>query len=89
VLFFVSQWLINLATDDIRAGNRLLADRVGSLSVAFQLVALAGIAFLWFIGVARDRLGRKEDQFYATVFLGSGLLYLAMTFTAATLETGL
>jgi hypothetical protein len=89
VLFFVSQWLINLATDDIRAGSKLSADRVGSLSVAFQLVALAGIAFLWFIGVARDRLGRKEDQFFATVFLGSGLLYLAMTFTAGALETGL
>ena len=45
--------------------------------------ALCGIAFLWFIGVLRDRLGAQEDQFFATVFFGSGLLFLAMLFTAA------
>jgi hypothetical protein len=43
----------------------------------------AGIAFLWFIGVLRDRLGQKEDRFFATVFFGSGLLFLAMLFTSA------
>jgi hypothetical protein len=43
----------------------------------------AGIAFLWFIGVLRDRLGELEDRFFATVFFGSGLLFLAMLFTAA------
>jgi hypothetical protein len=37
------------------------------------LVPFAGIAFLWFIGVLRDRLGELEDRFFATVFLGSGL----------------
>ena len=43
----------------------------------------AGIAFLWFIGVLRDRLGESEDRFFATVFLGSGLLFLAMLFVAS------
>ncbi len=33
--------------------------------------------------MARERLGRFEDQFFATVFLGSGLLFLAMMFAAA------
>ena len=42
----------------------------------------AGIAFLWFIGVVRDRLGDAEDRLFATVFLGSGLLFLAMMFVA-------
>jgi hypothetical protein len=42
----------------------------------------AGIAFLWFIGVLRDRLGELEDRFFATAFFGSGLLFLAMLFTA-------
>jgi len=42
----------------------------------------AGIAFLWFIGVLRDRLGELEDRFFATVFLGSGLLFLAMLFAS-------
>jgi hypothetical protein len=44
--------------------------------VAMNLVPFAGIAFLWFIGVLRDRLGAREDRFFATVFLGSGLLVL-------------
>jgi hypothetical protein len=48
-----------------------------------NLVPFAGVAFLWFVGVLRDRLGPREDQFFATVFLGSGLLLLAMLFTAA------
>jgi hypothetical protein len=30
-------------------------------------VPFAGIAFLWFIGVLRDRLGEFEDRFFATV----------------------
>jgi hypothetical protein len=51
--------------------------------VALNIVPFAGIAFLWFVGALRDRLGRREDQFFATVFLGSGLLLLAMLFAAA------
>ena len=46
--------------------------------LALSLVPFAGIAFLWFIGVLRDRLGEREDRFFATVFLGSGLLFLAL-----------
>ncbi len=47
------------------------------------LVPFSGIAFLWFIGVIRDRIGEREDKFFATVFLGSGLLFIAMVFAAA------
>jgi len=89
LLFFVSQLLINFAMDDLESGYSLSADQAGSLPVVFQLVSFAGITFLWFTGVARDKLGRKEDQFYSTVFLGSGLLYLAMTFIATALGAGL
>src|SRR5262249_9450428 len=49
-----------------------LADRAGTVSLALGLLPFAGIAFLWFIGVVRDRLGLLEDQFFATVFFGSG-----------------
>jgi hypothetical protein len=56
-----------------------------TVALALNLIPFSGIAFLWFIGVLRDRLGRAEDQFFATVFLGSGLLFLAMLFTAAAL----
>jgi hypothetical protein len=38
---------------------------------------------LWFIGVLRDRLAQREDRFFATVFFGSGLLFLAILFVAA------
>ena len=60
-----------------------------SVAVAVNLVPFAGIAFLWFIGVLRDRLGRLEDRFFAAVFLGSGLLFLGMLFMAAALVGGL
>src|SRR5215470_12831347 len=53
------------------------------VTLAMNLVPFAGIAFLWFVGVLRDRLGAREDQFFATVFLGSGFLLLAMLFAAA------
>jgi hypothetical protein len=47
------------------------------------------LAFLWFIGVVRDRVGEYEDKLFSTIFLGSGLLYLAMIFVAAALAGGL
>src|SRR5215469_12920945 len=53
------------------------------VATAMNLVPFAGIAFLWFVGVLRDRLGAREDQFFATVFLGSGFLLLTMLFVAA------
>jgi hypothetical protein len=59
-----------------------------TISLALNLAPFAGIAFLWFIGVVRDRLGQLEDRFFATVFLGSGLLYIAMFFVSAALAGG-
>jgi hypothetical protein len=60
-----------------------LATSSNTVALALNLVPFSGIAFLWFIGVLRDRLGNLEDRFFATVFLGSGLLFLGMLFTAA------
>ena len=60
--------------------------RSGSGGVALVGVYLApfsGIAFLWFIAVVRNLIGEREDRFFATVFLGSGLLFVAMLFIAA------
>jgi hypothetical protein len=67
----------------------LLERRIGSLRVGLTLIPFAGIAFLWFVGVIRDLLGDLEDRFFATALLGSGILYLAMTFAAAGLAGGL
>jgi hypothetical protein len=51
--------------------------------VGLYLIPFAGIAFLWFLATLRRRIGRLEDQFFATVFLGSGLLFVAMLFAAS------
>ena len=63
--------------------------RRSALTFAIQLAPFAGIAFLWFIGVLRNRLGDREDQFFATVFLGSGLLFVASLFASAALAGAL
>jgi len=59
-----------------------LGSRTNVVVLALNLMPFAGIAFLWFIGVVRDRLGANEDRFFATVFFGSGILFLAMFFAA-------
>jgi hypothetical protein len=71
-----------------------LADAAGltmqhATIVPAYLLPFAGIAFLWFIGVVRDLIGAHEDQFFATVFLGSGIVFVAMVFAAASVLTGL
>jgi hypothetical protein len=66
-----------------------LASGWRSVTVALSLLPFAGIAFLWFIGVIRDRLGEREDRLFATVFLGSGLLFLAMQFASAGMIGGI
>ena len=58
-------------------------------TLSLQLLPFAGIAFLWFIGVLRDRIGQHEDRFFATVFLGSGLLFVGTFFVAGSLAAGL
>jgi hypothetical protein len=68
--------------DPLEPGAWLRTDS-GKVALALNLVPFAGIAFLWFIGVLRDRLGEAEDRFFATVFFGSGLLFLATLFAAA------
>lgn len=59
------------------------------ITLAITLVPYAGIAFLWFIGVIRSQLGAREDRLFATVFLGSGLLFVAMLFAGAAVMGGL
>jgi hypothetical protein len=78
---------LSIPADPTDAGT-WLKERAGTVSLALSLLPFAGIAFLWFIGVVRDRLGHLEDQFFSTVFFGSGLLFLAMTFVSAALAGG-
>jgi hypothetical protein len=84
VLLIAILWLLRRSApaDPLDTGA-WIATESNAVVVALNLVPFAGIAFLWFIGVLRDRLGEQEDRFFATVFFGSSLLFLAMLFAAA------
>jgi hypothetical protein len=89
VLFTSTVVLIRLSIPgNPEDGGMWLKDRAGTVALALSLLPFAGIAFLWFMGVVRDRMGYLEDQFFSTVFFGSGLLFLAMTFVSAALAGG-
>lgn len=92
VLFAIVLVLARLAvpSDPSDAGEWLRDDtRRGAVLFALGLVPFVGIAFLWFVGVLRDRIGDSEDRFFSTVFLGSGLLFVGALFVAAALAAGL
>jgi hypothetical protein len=92
VLLIASLVLLQLSTppDTAKAGTWLTdSARRTAVTVALNFIPFAGIAFLWFVGVIRDRVGRHEDRFFATVFLGSGLLFVAMLFVAAAVAGGI
>jgi hypothetical protein len=46
------------------------------------------VAFLWFVGVIRDWVGQREDPFFATVFFGSGLLFVGVPLIGEALAAG-
>ena len=88
LLFIVSLWLVSArppeGLDEIAFIDWYEANALGSVTVAALYVApFAGIAFLWFIGLIRSRIGTREDQLFATVFLGSGLLFVGMYWAGA------
>lgn len=89
LLFGVALTLIRMALPDgAEPGSQWLDGTSHRLRIAALLMPFAGIAFLWFLGVVRDGFGALEDRFFATVFLGSGLLFLAMMFCAAAIGAG-
>jgi hypothetical protein len=84
VLLLVALTLIRLALSDADPESlRGDASRREQIRLGLHLVPFAGIAFLWFIGVVRDQIGAVEDRLFSTVFLGSGLLFVAMMFVGA------
>jgi hypothetical protein len=56
---------------------------LGVVVGGLYLAPFAGVMFLWFIAVIRDQIGEREDRFFATVFFGSGLLFVALVFGAS------
>ncbi len=88
-LFIATHVLMRLSLSAPTTTGSVLVESASTFTIVLRLLPFAGIFFLWFIGVARDRLGDWEDKFFSTIFLGSGLLYLAMTFTASAIGGGL
>jgi hypothetical protein len=91
-LYIASLVLIRLAVpaDPTEPGAWLAdPDFRNWVRLALNLVPFTGIVFLWFMAVLRNRIGLLEDRFFATVFLGSGLLFVAMLFTAGAVAQGL
>jgi len=84
LLLISAFWLmwISVPADPQEPGSWLHRS-ANTVALALNLLPFSGIALLWFIAVLRDRLGQREDRFFATVFLGSGLLFVAMLFIAA------
>jgi hypothetical protein len=90
VLLLIALTMLRIAlSEDTLQSLQTDAQRRGLIRLSLHLVPFAGIAFLWFIGVVRDQLGIVEDRLFSTVFLGSGLLFLAMLFVGAVLSSGL
>jgi hypothetical protein len=70
---------------DPASGPEWIAENEKNILLALNLIPYSGIAFLWFMGVMRDRFGALEDQFMSTILTGSGLLYLGMLFVGGAL----
>ncbi|MGW0971018.1 hypothetical protein [Streptomyces sp. NPDC002516] len=75
--------LVRVALPGGGGGVTLDAGQRSGVRTALELVPFSGIAFLWFMGALREQAGRAEDRFVATVFLGSGLVFVATLFGAA------
>lgn len=90
VLFIISLVLLRTA---VPAGAQdtgaWLVRDLKSVAFAVYLLPFAGIAFLWFIAVLRDRMGEQEDRFFATVFMGSGFLFVALLYAAGAIAGAL
>jgi hypothetical protein len=83
LLFGTALVLVRLAIPgSIAERGGWVADPGGTVRLAMHLLAWGGIAFLWFIGAVRTHIGAREDRFLASVYFGSGVLFLAMSFAA-------
>ena len=90
VLLITAMIMLRVAlSEDSLQSLQADAPRRTLIRISLNLVPFAGIAFLWFIGVVREQIGVVEDRLFSTVFLGSGLLFLAMVFVGTVTSTSL
>lgn len=66
--------------------SRFYSDRAnGTVAVVWlQILVISTLAFLWFVGVVRGRLGAREPRLFGTVFFGASILLAGLLFVGAT-----
>ena len=90
ILFGTGYTMIQLTLPRLTSDSAgITQDQLKYLSLGLSFLPFAGMAFLWFMAVLREHMGALEDQFFSTLYLGSGFLYIGMVFTAAAVGTGL
>lgn len=63
---------------------RHYADTDGTnVGVLLALMVIGAVAYLWFVGVIRSRLGARESRMVGTVFLGASVLLTGLMLVAA------
>lgn len=88
ILDIIALVLLNSAPDpsapdsEIAAWYSVPSNRM-SLTVGLLLSVISAVSFLWFVAVIRRRVGDREDRFFATVFLGSGILLTGVMLVGA------
>ena len=88
VLFTAALFVIRSGPADAVLAEGFAEGRNQALVIGgMYLAPFAGIMFLWFMAVVRDQIGEREDRFFATVFFGSGLPFVALLFAAAAVAT--
>jgi hypothetical protein len=77
--------MVRIALPGGAGGDKIAVDagQRSAVRTALALLPFAGIAFLWFMGALREQAGEGEDRFFSTVFLGSGVIFVATLFGAA------
>jgi hypothetical protein len=88
ILSFVALLLLNSApalTASDAELNAWYSDKGNrtSLTVGLSMAVYAAVSFLWFVAVIRKRAGDREDKFFSTVFLGSGILLTGVMLAGA------
>ena len=88
VLHTTSMVLIRLSIPShLNDQGAWLGNQAARVALALRLFPFAGIAFLWFLGVVRDRLGEFEDRFFSTAAVAGGIL-ITYAVDPALLEQG-
>src|SRR5258705_11602089 len=83
LLLLLILWLLrtSIPADPLEPGAWLATD-TRAITVALNLVPFAGVAFIWFIGVLRDRLRHALDRRFSHRVFGGAFFIFALLFRA-------